>query len=388
MSSVGIITYHAAYNFGSVLQAYATQKAIEKLGHEATIINYRPATQKNYYELYRWKISAKFLVKDLMMLPVQRMRRLRQERYEAFITSEMNLTEEEYTNRNELSALSDCFDVYVSGSDQIINKHSNELESDSWDAMDPYLLMFTEKRKVSYASSPANMTIEDMKRIGSKLSRFDALSAREPDAAKLMQELTGREVETVLDPTLLLDSKEWSQLADEARDSLPSEYVLYYTLDGTNKLIKRRDALRRLSQELDLPVLMLTPFAYIRLEKNLLSLPQAGPCEFLNAVRKANLVITDSYHGTLFSINFGTPFLSICDESKSAARKTAILDALGLEKHRVQSVEKAQEMLSEAKGGPRSETLIDQRNRSLAYLKEALCRTEGASGQASEGGNF
>ena len=263
MSSVGIITYHAAYNFGSVLQAYATQKAIEKLGYEATIINYRPATQRNYYELYRWKISTKFLVKDLTMLPVQRMRRLRRERYEAFIASKMNLTEMKYIDRRELTALSDCFDVYVSGSDQIINKHSNELESDSWDAMDPYLLMFTEKRKVSYASSPANMTVEEMKRIAPKLSRFDALSAREPDASKLMEELTSKKVETVLDPTLLLDSNEWAKIADGAQDSLPDNYILYYTLDGTNKLIKRRETLRRLSGELGLPILMLTPFGHI-----------------------------------------------------------------------------------------------------------------------------
>lgn len=387
MSSVGIITYHAAYNFGSVLQAYATQKAIDGLGHKATIINYRPITQRNYYELYRWKISLKFLVKDLTMLPVQRMRRLRQERYEAFIANKMNLTEKVYVNRRELSSLSRSFDVYVSGSDQIINKHSNELESDSWDAMDPYLLMFTDKRKVSYASSPANMTLEDMKRIAPKLSMFDALSAREPDTAKLMGELTGRRVETVLDPTLLLDSNDWSKIADEAQDPLPDGYILYYTLDGTNKLIKRTEALRALSHELGLPVLMLTPFAYIPQEKSLLSLPQAGPCEFINAVRNASLVITDSYHGTLFSINLRVPFLSICDESKSAARKTAILDALGLGEHRVQSLEMAHESLSEAKGGPRNETLANRRSESLAYFKEALYPTDGISAQMTISGD-
>ena len=384
MSSVGIITYHAAYNFGSVLQAYATQKAIEGLGHKATIINYRPITQRNYYELYRWKISLKFLVKDLTMLPVQRMRRLRQERYEAFIANKMNLTEKEYVDRRELSSLSKSFDVYVSGSDQIINKHSNELESDSWDAMDPYLLMFADKRKVSYASSPANMTLEDMKRIAPKLSMFDALSAREPDAAKLMGELTGKRVETVLDPTLLLDSNDWSKIADEAQDSLPDGYILYYTLDGTNKLIKRRGALRALSHELGLPVLMLTPFAYIPQEKDLLPLPQAGPCEFINAVRKASLVITDSYHGTLFSINLRVPFLSICDESKSAERKTAVLDALGLQVHRTQSLETALKSLSDAREISCKSTLVDLRGKSLNYLGNSI-RPGGDCAEANAG---
>lgn len=372
MSSVGIITYHAAYNFGSVLQAYATQRAVEKLGHRATIINYRPATQRNYYELYRWKISPKFLIKDLTMLPVQQERRLRQERYEEFISGRLKLTEKEYIDRAELAELSDSFDTYISGSDQIINKHSNELESDSWEAMDPYLLMFTDRRKVSYASSPANMTAEDMKRISPKLARFDALSAREPDAAKIMRELTGKKVETVLDPTLLLDGTEWAMLADDAQCSLPKDFVLYYTLDGTNKLIRRRRALNSLSNQMGLPILMLTPFAYIPQEKGLLSFPQAGPCEFLNAVRSAALVVTDSYHGTLFSINFGTRFLSICDSSKSAARKTAILDTLGLQAHRIQSIEAAHGSLSKARTKLRYSELVNQRSKSFEYLENAL----------------
>lgn len=376
MSSVAIITYHAAYNFGSVLQAYATQRAIEKLGHEATIINYRPATQRNYYELYRWKISAKFLVKDLTMLPDQRMRRLRQERYEAFIVSKMNLTGKEYTNRSELSSLSDRFDVYVSGSDQIINKHSNELESDSWDAMDPYLLMFTEKKKVGYASSPANMTVEDMRRIAPKLSRFDALSAREPDAAKLMEELTGKKVETVLDPTLLLDEGEWTKIADEAQDSLPDAYVLYYTLDGTNKLIKRRGVLRKLSQRMGLPILMLTPFAYIPPEKDLLSFPQAGPCEFLNAIRNAKLVVTDSYHGTLFSINFGTPFLSISDGSASSRRKDWIVQRLNCDSNLIRNVDDAIRKAPNTTVAASSRELDYLRVASLKYLSSSLSMEE------------
>ncbi len=372
MSSVGIITYHAAYNFGSVLQAYATQKAIEKLGYEATIINYRPATQRNYYELYRWKISTKFLVKDLTMLPVQRMRRLRRERYEAFIASKMNLTEMKYIDRRELTALSDCFDVYVSGSDQIINKHSNELESDSWDAMDPYLLMFTEKRKVSYASSPANMTVEEMKRIAPKLSRFDALSAREPDASKLMEELTSKKVETVLDPTLLLDSNEWAKIADGAQDSLPDNYILYYTLDGTNKLIKRRETLRRLSGELGLPILMLTPFGHIPPERGLLSLPQAGPCEFLNAVRNARLIVTDSYHGTLFSINFGVPFLSISDGSASSRRKDWIVQRLNCGSNLISDIDDAVCKVSDFTIVASSKDLDQPRTDSIKYLSSSL----------------
>ncbi len=374
MNSVGIITYHAAYNFGSVLQAYATQAAIEKLGNRATIINYRPVTQRNYYKLYRWKISAKFLAKDLTMLPVQRMRRLRQERYESFIRNKMHLTEKEYSGRDDLKELSNSFDVFVSGSDQIINKHSNELESDSWDAMDPYLLMFTDRRKVSYASSPANMTLEDMKKIAPKLSMFDALSAREPDAAKLMGELTGKKVETVLDPTLLQDGNEWAGIAGEAQDSLPGGYILYYTLDGTNKLIKRRESLRRLSNKYCLPILMLTPFAYIPQEKNLLSLPQAGPCEFLNAVRNARFVVTDSYHGTLFSINFGTPFLSISDGGPSSRRKDWVLQNLNCESNLISDIDEAIQRTPESIKAATNKEISQLRADSLSYLSRALCK--------------
>ena len=181
--NVGIITYHAAYNYGSVLQAYATQTKIASMGHHVTMIDYRSEEGERYYRnLYFRGQGLKSTLADMTMLPVATKRKLRMERFERFIRENMRLSQNQYHKPGELGKLADAFDVAVSGSDQIINKHSNELERVGWGYMDPYLLAWAQCRKISYASSPATMTDEELDRIGPALARFDALSARERSA--------------------------------------------------------------------------------------------------------------------------------------------------------------------------------------------------------------
>ena len=375
MKRIGIITYHAAYNFGSVLQAYATQRAVEELGNEATIINYQPKTQIDYYKrMYRYKISPKFFIKDLSLLPVHGARKIRAQKYDSFIATEMHLTEKMYTTTAELDEVRDTFDVYVSGSDQIINKHSNELESDDWPAMDPYLLSFTKRKKISYASSPASMTQEEIERIAPALREFDALSAREHDAAEMMKRAVGKKVDNVVDPTLLLDDGVWRSVASRCKTIFPDKYAVYYTLDGTNKVWGRRKTLKVLAKQLGFPILVVTPFAFLPSDEELQGCHDFGPLDFLKAIDNASLVITDSYHGTLFSINFGVPFLSISDGSASSRRKDQILEKVSLENHIVRELDESILRAAEADWNVAAtkSRLYELRDKSLAYLSDSL----------------
>lgn len=376
-SSVGIITYHAAYNFGSVLQAYATQEAYAKCGAISWIINYRPKSQVAYYEpLYRTSYSAKTFVRDLFLAPVKKKRLLRADRFERFINSQLHLTER-VDSADQLRQFSDAFDLYVSGSDQILNIHSNEYQGEGWDAMKPYLLDFALGRKVSYASSPANSTVQDLLHISDDLKSFSLLSAREQDAAKRLSQITGMDVFNVLDPTLLLTRDKWREVASNAAPTKLSmdHYVMYYTLDGTKAMLNRIELLNRLSDVLEKPVVVISPFAIFPQSNKLIDGRAAGPAEFISLIDNASLVVTDSYHGTLFSMNLETPFFSISNGKGSSTRKDQVLDRMHARDSVVNDLQESIRRL-EVSGPPAAkhidDILIPIRESSFAYIRKTL----------------
>ncbi len=378
MSKVGIITYHAAYNYGSVLQAKATQEVVQKLGHEAQIIDYRPKAQTDYYrKLYRTAFGIKPFIKDLTMLPVGKQRKKRNARFEHFITEEFNLTPQIFSDPNDLNQLASTYDVVISGSDQLFNKHSNELENEPWSSMDPYLLTFVKKgKRISYASSPASMARDEVFSLADKLRRFDHLSAREKDAAELLAEVVGYDVPNVLDPTLLLNGDQWRKTAELVTGQLPQNYVVYYSLDGTNKMSKRVPVLKQLAERANVPVLAITPFAVLPYSKEIINGHDIGPLEFIKAIDGALLVVTDSYHGTLFAVNLDTPFWSISSGKSSSTRKDQALQRLHLGGRITPSIEAVLEKPSLIPAQPLNEeasiVLNEAKGESMQYLKNAI----------------
>ena len=308
---IGLITYHAAYNYGSVLQAYATQSTITDMGHDVTVIDYRPLEGERYYERLYWRgLGLKSSLADLTMLPVAGLRKKRMRNFERFISTNIHVGQRRYQEPEELNSLADAFDVAVSGSDQIINKHSNELERVDWKYMDPYLLKWANCRKISYASSPATMTDDELRRIGPALVEFSALSARERSACGKLRQVSGKYVEHVCDPTLLLNAGEWEERIPLRKSQhVPEQYLLFYSLLRPKRAVGVFRQLRELSRRVGLPVAVLTPQAgNVPKCDELVNVLEAGPEEFLSLVKYAEGVVTDSYHGTLFSINFHKPF--------------------------------------------------------------------------------
>lgn len=316
---IGLITYHAAYNYGSVLQAYATQSTITDMGHDVTVIDYRPLEGERYYERLYWRgLGLKSSLADLTMLPVAGLRKKRMRNFERFISANIHVGQRRYQEPEELNSLADAFDVAVSGSDQIINKHSNELERVDWKYMDPYLLKWANCRKISYASSPATMTDDELRRIGPALAEFSALSARERSACGKLRQVSGKHVEHVCDPTLLLNAGEWEERIPLRKSQhVPEQYLLFYSLLRPKRAVGVFRQLRELSRRVGLPVAVLTPQAgNVPKCDELVNVLEAGPEEFLSLVKYAEGVVTDSYHGTLFSINFHKPFWVYTESTK------------------------------------------------------------------------
>ena len=327
---VGIITYHAAYNIGSVLQAYATQEIIKDIGYEPLIINYRLKSQKEYYiPLYRTHFGYKKFLKDIEMMPVARARKERTNNFEQFICNMLDLTEEVSVPK-DVNHLYEQFEVIISGSDQIWNLHSFELEGQDPYYMMPYLLDNYRGRAISYASSVANMSDDELNWLLPHLETFHAISIREPSSAKKLREAYGIDVVNVPDPTMLLSPSEWiSKLSLDRKGE--SNYCLYYSLEESNKQLMKIGILRKIAKKLKCPIHIVTPFAYLPCDgKWLVNCPSFGPREFLEDLINARTIITDSYHGTVLSILFKKNLHSIITNNGSEYRKTDVLEKFQL----------------------------------------------------------
>lgn len=368
---VGIITYHSAYNFGSVLQAYATQWILEKLDCEAVILNYRMKSQYEYYSMLHTNQGIKVFVKDLLHLPQIKKYIKRKNRFEEFIAS-LKLTNE-FSEPKETNIFRDKFDIFVSGSDQIWNKHSNELNSVDWNYMDPYLLDFTDRKKISYASSIVNMTQDELKRIAPKIEKFDYVSFRESESCTRLMEVSGVSSQAVIDPTLLLNKEDWMSMIGEIPEELKHrKYVLYYALDGIKKTAEILPKLQDFAESKGCLLVMITPLAYFVANKKIYNMIEAGPKEFLGLIDNAEVVLTNSYHGTLFSVNLGKEFYTLRDPNSKDQRITSILKNLGLSDRIVASPENITRNSENINYDKVWKMRDVYRNKSIEYLKNAI----------------
>ncbi|MCX7772850.1 MAG: polysaccharide pyruvyl transferase family protein, partial [Clostridia bacterium] len=201
---VGVINFHRAQNYGAVLQAYALENALRSLGHVCQTLDYRSPVIEQEYVLEQKlrfnnpKNAAKSFIR-LMTDPEAPARKSL--KFQAFLKERLHLTPS-YQNEDELKGCLDDFDAFVCGSDQVWNP--NLIKGDM-----AYTLSFVPctKRKVAYAASfgVERLTGEQAAMLSPHIISFDHLSVREATGSRIVEEITGREAQAVLDPTLLLD---------------------------------------------------------------------------------------------------------------------------------------------------------------------------------------
>ena len=213
------------------------------------------------------------------------------------------------------------YDAYIAGSDQIWNyMHTDNL--------DVYFLEFAKKfraKRISYAASISVSYIPDSRQEVYKklLSNIQYLSVRELQGEKIIEELTGRKAEVVLDPTLLINSNEWK--GNVARlPKIKEKYVLIYTLSGSSYI-------KRLSQyvanRLNCKIVDMRIDFQKNKDGNVITCYDLGPREWVGLISEAQYVITDSFHGTAFSINFNKPFTTLVNPvSNMNSRVLSILE--------------------------------------------------------------
>lgn len=381
MQTVGIITTFRHSNFGSVLQAYALQRIIDRLGYSSQVIDYKYPNEYHYERGCRIKRTKqtrgkkiKNFVKSILemfgMRTVPKMKLLNR-----FISEEMNCTRR-IVNYNDLHHHSPQFDIYISGSDQIWNP--NTMFGDM-----SYFFDFAPKgsKIISYSSSFSCDSIPEKYQDQYKkyLARYSAISVRENNGCKLVKELTGRDdAQLVLDPTLLLDKEEWMQLAKKSRKvKTPKKYILCYMLAYTyNPEEKMVELLNFVQEKYDLPIVSLSPIKswdggeFIRIEDH----QSIGNYEFLRLFADAEMVVTSSFHGTAFSLNFGKPFLALQNgQSGSDDRISSLLQMTGMQSQLVTTSTFLVDEISPYYDVNRESSFLQkQRELSISFLESSL----------------
>lgn len=332
MSKTGILTFHAAYNFGSNLQAYALLQTLKKMEYDCEIINYRPKTQKAMYGLINTKvINIGTIAKDINNIIHVKDVLNRNKKFEKFLNNYLGINVKKYLNDKQVKEEVNKYDNVICGSDQIWN-----LSKKTYDKSKVYYLDFpTHVNKVSYAPSFGNDTSylsSNIENISNMIKKFDHVSLREIDAIKILRKY-GIEATLTLDPTLLLSKEDWEELIGEPIIKKP--YILYYSLNYNNYSVQ---CTKKIEENLNLEVI--SPFLHPKgINSKFKIKGDSGPLEFLNLIKYAECICTNSFHGTVFSILLEKPFYAIFDEEKETIirenRKASLLEQLGLEKNMV-----------------------------------------------------
>lgn len=373
---VAIITMHKVINFGSALQAYALQRAMERLGCDASLIDYRypnafhssrfargPLFTRNLFGRILAKLKLKLLCKRKAQV-----RRFHEFWERRFVETRPYLTYE------ELREDSPQADVYVTGSDQVWNPRT--MFGDA-----AFFLGFGDSgtRRIAYSASFGKASVPDAMKAdySSRLKRYDAISVRENAGRRLVEELSGKKAEVVCDPTLLLEKSDYESLTEGVSSLVREPYLLAYALDYA---YNPRPAISRLieetSKKLHLKVVYLVCGNTNEFRPGQITVSSAGPLEFLKLFEEASFVVTSSFHGTVFSLVYEKPFYSVTPAggatSAGDSRIGSLLDSVGLRERCVPADAKAPATISTIDYGLYRNRISALREKGISFLKAEL----------------
>lgn len=334
---VGIITIVKVNNYGAELQAYATQKALQLMGYDAEIIDYlfykNPGHKATRASKPVFPMPIKKRISEFLYPKISRIKQLIQHN-EAVETRKTRYTEfhklntrfsKEYRSIEELNGAQMDYDAYIVGSDQVWNPGN-------YTSLNPYFLKFAPKgkKRLSYASSIGLSSLPESTFVYYReaMGGLDAISVREENAVDLVKQVSGCKAQWVLDPTLLLNSNEWSEVAKEVVLDC-DKYVLLYELTPCPYL---KTLAMHVAKEKRAKVVRITKDAVaIEQDGSVINVTDAGPAEFLWLFKHAEFVVTNSFHGTAFSILMNKDFYVVTPaRKKNNSRQQSILNLFGL----------------------------------------------------------
>lgn len=318
---VGIITFQQTNNYGAILQSYALHQKVKSFGYDVEVINYQCDYISKPYRLINLKRKGLFsylfgIIGYTCYLP----RGGKCNNFRKYITYSPKV------DKTNINTLSNKYDLFFTGSDQVWNY---KLTNSDYN----YLLEFVKdsNKKFSYAASFGISKVEEKEKSKYKvlLEDFNKITVREESGKEIVEELLDKDADVVLDPTFLLNKEQWLSVANNRK--VDEDYILVYQLGLSSHLI---NFVKRLAKEKGCKVIYI-PFPlgkFIKCKINLTS----GPAEWLSLFNNAKYVVTDSFHGTVFSIIFNKNFFTEISKQNSGVglrienllRKMGLLDRL------------------------------------------------------------
>lgn len=317
---IGIVTQPLRYNYGGLLQNFALQTVLKRLGHQPVTIDYFASPSVFQY--------IKSTVKSLLLycLPSRRRRFIplhpKREKavFDDFVNSHIDKTGYVYSYRQWQIA---GFDAVITGSDQVWRPIFNKDLKDMylWFVKDPKIIKIA--YAASFGTSDREYSIKEISQCKKAAELIDAVSVREQSGVELFDYYFNREAVVTLDPTLLLEADDYIRLIKEP-DSRETHFLWSYILDPDSI---DNEMLQRIVNNMSLD----------EYKKAAEGDDDMSPCKWLAMFRDAKLVVTDSFHGTVFSIIFRKPFVTINNTWRGSARIYSLLKGLGLESRIVEN---------------------------------------------------
>lgn len=323
---IGILTFIGVENCGALLQAYALSNKITELGNDVELINLISNNEYNRKNNSALKNKA-FLARKLYYLLYSKSMKNRKEKFNDFRNNYLRIyPKENKIYEKELENNCKKYDCLVCGSDQIWSQ-----DPKLYDRSDAYFINFPYKgKRVSYAASfgdNLDYVEKSKEHIIPYLKKFDSISVREKDAKDFL-EINQIKCEVTVDPTMLISKKDWEKISIEPNEK--EDYILYFSVNSRKYSI---NIAKKLSKQTGLKVIELNPHPK-SWNSGFKKKYGIGPREFLGYISRAKYIVTNSFHGTVFSILFNKPFLAAFDEKDGNLikenRKYTLLDELGL----------------------------------------------------------
>ena len=318
------LTCHDVYNYGASLQAYALQKHLAFLGHDTSIIDYKPNYLDTKYRL-SWFVNPNsphfskcnknicFRIFYILKRYLEDLKFSSRKKVFNEFKKKYLITTKRYNSYIQLCQDPPKANVYIVGSDQVWN---NNPLLNGWDAA--FFLQFGHNcvQRISYAASfGSTKNCPDI--MTRWINSLDAISIREKSSLKLMQDIT-KPIEVVCDPVFLLTKEEWIKSLELSQGK--NDYILIYNLSGDNEVLINHA--RFLAKAKGLKI------HYMVVDKKLpdaINIKGAGPKEFLEEILNASYVFSDSFHATAFALIFNKEFYTYQFKSEHASQRMLIL---------------------------------------------------------------
>ncbi len=330
---IAIMTQPLGKNYGGIMQAWALQQVLKKMGHEPVTIDRQIEKRSLAYNVARflYRVGKKIAGKRKAPINLEKHLPTIMQNTRNFVNQNIVISEPIYTTKQLKKHFDrECYDAVIVGSDQTWRpKYSPNIYN--------YFLDFLEDKeilRIAYASSFGvdewEFSEEQTRRCAELAKKFDFISVREKSGVNLCNDFLGVEAVHVLDPTLLLEKESYHLVTNEKENFESGKGIYSYILDSTPEKTKIKTML---SEKISSDIYTyqadgdIYNWSYKKIDKYIMP-----PVEkWISGFEKSTYVVTDSFHGSVFSIIFNKPFVVIKNEERGGSRFNSLAQCLKLE---------------------------------------------------------